>query len=362
MKVLIDVDLREAQPPCVTITPYQLPQEDMPFFMEVRRQLQSAGWYAYFDDAMERLSGLISKAIERRGGYGITTDELQLIVDFGKDLAHVMVSFLALGERLTNQAERRRGRTIAPQVGQRLASETVTKTQEATTNIPCKQQTISFFDLPPEIRARVYAHLPAKQSLTECQYDNHKLASLHKFRPPPLLQFPQILRLEGSHTFDHLRMCIYLFSIDDRRKQSWNGQTLPSWSLEELLSKKTAAWLRNSGRGWTIEFNHLRVCGPEKVRYDIDVINNGRDVRIRDRRSITDRLADIDGGVRRCQERLEQERTKLELLAERLERSIRDRQGAGISAVEIGVLIDGMLEVMLARRYIGRGDEDEIMV
>lgn len=362
MKVLIDADLREAQPPCVTITPYQLPQEDMPFFIEVRRQLQSAGWYAYFDDAMERLSGLISKAIERRGGYGITTDELQLIVDFGKDLAHVMVSFLALGERLTNQAARRRGRSTATQQGQRFATETATKTPEATTNIPCKQQTISFFDLPPEIRARVYAHLLIKQSLTEPQHDRYMLTSLHKFHPQPLLRLPEILRIEGSHTFDHLRMCIYLFSIDDRRKQSWNGQTFPSWSLEELLSKKTAAWLRDSGPGRTIEFNHLRVCGPEKVRYDIDVIDNGRDVRIRDRRSITDRLADIDGGVRRCQERLGQERTKLELLAERLERSIRDRQGAGISAVEIGLLIDGMLEVMLARRYIGRGDEDEMMV
>ncbi|PSK35858.1 ATP synthase subunit alpha, mitochondrial [Elsinoe australis] len=361
MKVLIDVDLREAQPPCVTITPYQLPQEDMPFFIGVRRQLQSAGWYAYFDDAMERLSGLISKAIERRGGYGVTTDELQLIVDFGKDLAHVMVSFLALGERLTNQAERRRGRTIAPQVGQPLASESVTKTQEATTNITCKQQTISFFDLPPEIRARVYAHLPAKQSLTECRYDYHKLASLHKFQPPPLLQLPEILRLEGSHTFDHLRMCIYLFSIDDRRKQSWNDQTLPSWSLEELLSKKTAAWLRDSGPGWTIEFNHLRVCGPEKVRYDIDVIDNGREVRIRDRRTITDQLAAIDYAHKWYRQGPQRERTKLELLAERLERSIRDRQGAGISAVEIGVLIDGMLGVMLARRCTERGDKDEIM-
>ncbi|KAF2220473.1 hypothetical protein BDZ85DRAFT_27288 [Elsinoe ampelina] len=335
-------------PPRTTYTPFLAGCEDLPLWQKLQAQLELVGWLPYREQALGRLCSCLSASIAARNGYGITTTELQILVDFSMKLAADMQDFAKLAAKMEKQAERRRhhrGKT------------TISSQPSVILTRGCNPQSLSFFDLPPEVRGHIYAALPLVSNSIDPQVDGRKAKSLHHFDPPSLLRIPFVRNKDRSNIFDAWRLVIYIHPVEHRFsiplfENIFNfHRKLKPWSIRSLLGDDTVNWLKASPSALAIEFKHLQIRGPFNMSFDLDVLQDSSVVRIRD---VHDFIPDHDRDGSRgtvlhapcCREF-----NKRDALSRRLERSISGRVGTGLSLLEIIIMINEMRNWMICRRY-----------
>ncbi|PNS16419.1 AP-1 complex subunit beta-1 [Sphaceloma murrayae] len=363
MNLLVDVVLD--RDPCiakVTISSFHC-DEDMTIVKEMRQLLASTGWPAYFDDQMNRLKQSLSASINARQGHGISITELQLIIDLNKRMAHTMVSFLQLGQRLVKHSLRF-SRPQRPRLDLIPASPPPSNPPQ-----PLPQQSIPFLSLPLELRQAIYAHL-LPPSPSEPPSSTRPLKALNGFTPPPLLHIPELQALEGPELLSSRRWCIYLFNSDDnehprpRPGSTKRPPSPPRRTMNEVLTQRTAAWLAGKrgypgprggdqrakedrdGKGARpVEITHLRLRAHEGLVFDIDYVDG--EVGMRDPGIETGGVA-VGTSVCEC------EGETVRGLVRRVEDMAAERCGAGIGIGEMEVLVAGALRMVRCRRWRAR--------